>query len=67
VPSGDCAWMRVGEERRAWQTGRVSFLDDSWEHEVRNECRAERVVLQVVVEHPSLSLKPLEYAPLVEE
>jgi hypothetical protein len=51
-----CARMRVGNETRAWREGGVLFFDDSFEHEVRNECDATRVVLQVVFDHP-------EYAP----
>ena len=30
------------------------LFDDSWEHEVHNECSSERVVFQVVIRHPEL-------------
>jgi hypothetical protein len=33
-----CARIRVGNETRAWETGRVLFFDDSWEHEVWHDC-----------------------------
>ena len=57
--------MRVGSESRAWEQGKVLLFDDSYEHEVRNRCSTKRVVLQVVVGHPSVRLKgPL---PLVTE
>lgn len=48
------AEIRVGNETRAWRKGAVLFFDDSWEHEVWNRCRAERVVLQLVMAHPDL-------------
>ena len=30
--------MRVGEEVRSWEEGRVNLLDDSFEHEVLQLC-----------------------------
>ena len=55
-PTVPCARIRVGNETRAWAAGRVLFFDDSWEHEVWNECDdAERVVLQLVFSHPGLA------------
>jgi hypothetical protein len=50
-----CARIRVGNDTRAWRAGRVLFFDDSWEHEVWNECAAERVVFQLVFAHPDLA------------
>jgi hypothetical protein len=50
-----CARIRVGNETRAWERGRVLFFDDSVEHEVWNDCDdQERVVLQFVFAHPDL-------------
>eukprot|EP00038_Savillea_parva_P011190 m.195720 g.195720 ORF g.195720 m.195720 type:complete len:514 (-) comp19607_c0_seq1:61-1602(-) len=46
-----CASMRVANDMRGWTEGGVSFFDDSFEHEVRNQCTAERVVFQVVFVH----------------
>lgn len=58
VPGGDgsnqCAFFRVMNETRGWRNGTAIFFDDSFEHEVRNECDAERVVFQVVFVHPDL-------------
>ena len=47
-----CAHLRVGNETRAWEKGKVLFFDDSYEHEVTHKCEAERVVFQLVFEHP---------------
>eukprot|EP00928_Gymnodinium_smaydae_P042362 TRINITY_DN28538_c0_g1_i1.p1 TRINITY_DN28538_c0_g1~~TRINITY_DN28538_c0_g1_i1.p1 ORF type:complete len:510 (-),score=71.56 TRINITY_DN28538_c0_g1_i1:188-1717(-) len=55
VPDGACATMRVGNETQAWSEGNVLFFDDSFEHEVWNNCDSERVVFQIVFEHPGLS------------
>jgi hypothetical protein len=49
-----CARMRVGNETRAWRKGGVLFFDDSFEHEVWNDCDATRVVFQLVLAHPDL-------------
>lgn len=43
-------------ETRGWAEGAVIYFDDSFEHEVRNNCASERVVFQVVFVHPDLSL-----------
>jgi aspartate beta-hydroxylase len=53
-----CARIRVGNETRRWAEGRVLHFDDSFEHEVYNDCREEgavRSVFQVVFEHPDLA------------
>jgi hypothetical protein len=36
---------------RGWEERGVLYFDDSFEHEVRNACDAERVVFQVVFVH----------------
>jgi aspartate beta-hydroxylase len=58
VPEGadgaPCARLTVGNATNAWRDGEALLFDDSWRHEVRNECGAERVVFQVVVGHPRL-------------
>ncbi|WP_229402864.1 aspartyl/asparaginyl beta-hydroxylase domain-containing protein [Micromonospora okii] len=48
------AWIRVGEERRSWQEGRCLVFDDSFEHEVRHEGSAARVVLILDTPNPCL-------------
>jgi aspartate beta-hydroxylase len=54
VDKSGCAKMRVGTEWRTWAEGETVLFDDSWEHEVHNECSSERVVFQVVIRHPEL-------------
>ncbi len=53
VPSAaeDC-WIRVGDQRRHWQTGECLFFDDTYEHEVHNNTDEARVVLFLDVERP---------------
>lgn len=57
-PNGEaCAHLKVGTERRTWANGEVLFFDDSFEHEVHNDCGRERVVFQAVFVHPELMAK----------
>jgi hypothetical protein len=53
---GPCARIRVGNTTRAWEEGKVLFFDDSFEHEVWNECESERAVFQLVFTHPGLEV-----------
>ncbi len=46
------AWMRVGEEWRTWQEGKVLVLDSSYEHEVVHNGQDLRVVLILDIWHP---------------
>lgn len=57
VPPG-CA-MRVGEEIRTWQEGRVLVFDDSFEHEVWNDGVGTRVVLILDIWHPDLGVSDI--------
>jgi len=50
----NCA-MRVGSETRAWQEGKCSIFDDSFEHEVWNRSDETRLVLIFYVLHPDFS------------
>jgi aspartyl/asparaginyl beta-hydroxylase (cupin superfamily) len=52
VPPGPS--LRVGEERLTWREGSCLVFDDSFEHEVRHEGDAERVVLILDVLNPAL-------------
>ena len=47
TPAPGCAVFTVGGEARPWVAGKAVVFDDSFVHEVRNRCDAERVVLQV--------------------
>ena len=46
--------LRVGDQIRAWEEGKVIVLDDSYEHEVWNETDDVRVLLLVDVWHPDV-------------
>jgi len=60
-----CCYMSVAEQRRPWRHGKAAFFDDSFLHEVWNNCSAGyRSVLQVVFQHPALSAH--EPAPHIE-
>ncbi len=54
VPDGECA-MRVGSTTRPWVQGKVSCLDDAFEHEVWNRTGAERVILLADFWNPDLT------------
>ena len=43
VPDG--CWLRVGNETRRWEEGKLLIFDDSFEHEARNESGETRIVL----------------------
>lgn len=49
----DCA-IRVADETRGWQEGRVLLFDDSFEHEAWNRSERDRSVLIFEVWHPAL-------------
>ena len=52
VPKTNPPSIRVKDQWHTWQEGRSVLLDDSWEHEVRNESDEPRVVLIVDVLRP---------------
>ena len=50
-----CSYIRVKNEIKYWEEGKILFFDDSFEHEVWNNCtnsNQERVILQFVFLHP---------------
>ena len=49
------AYLRVGNETRAWREGEVVIFDDSIEHEAWNEADQTRVVLLFDIWRPELS------------
>lgn len=59
VPSNEdgspCAFMNVGGTPTAWRPGEVLIFDDSFIHQVLNNCSRSRAVFQVVVAHPDLA------------
>lgn len=53
VPSG--CWLRVGNETREWEQGKLLIFDDSIEHEAKNPSSEVRVVLIFDIWRPELS------------
>jgi hypothetical protein len=53
VPPG--CWLRVGNERRTTEEGKVLIFDDSVEHEARNESDETRVILLFDTWRPELN------------
>ncbi|KAK3926130.1 Aspartyl/asparaginyl beta-hydroxylase [Frankliniella fusca] len=53
VPAG--TELRVGEEKRSWQEGKMFVFDDSFEHEVWHNGSSIRLVLIVDIWHPELT------------
>lgn len=54
IPS-DCA-IRVSDETRSWENGKMMVFDDTYEHEAWNRSDRRRVVLLFDVWHPDLTL-----------
>ena len=58
VPTGpegqSCATLRVAGMERPWDVGHAMVFDDSFLHEVWNNCTSQRLVLQAVFAHPDL-------------
>jgi hypothetical protein len=50
IPCG----IRVGDQIRAWEEGKVLILDDSYEHEVWNDTNDVRVLLLIDIWHPDV-------------
>jgi len=54
IPEGQC-WIRVGDETRYWETGKVMAFDTSFFHSTRNDADTDRFVLLIRFWHPDLS------------
>eukprot|EP00929_Paragymnodinium_shiwhaense_P033672 TRINITY_DN18450_c0_g1_i11.p1 TRINITY_DN18450_c0_g1~~TRINITY_DN18450_c0_g1_i11.p1 ORF type:complete len:527 (+),score=156.54 TRINITY_DN18450_c0_g1_i11:74-1654(+) len=54
----DCCTLRVGNETRGWQEGKLTIFDDSFVHEARNSGSKVRIVLGVFFLHPDLLATP---------
>ena len=52
VPDG--CWLRVGNETRRWEEGKVLIFDDSFEHEAKNASNDTRIVLLFDLWRPEL-------------
>ena len=53
VPGG--CWLRVGNETRRWEEGKLLIFDDSFEHEAKNDSAETRIVLLFDIWRPELS------------
>jgi len=53
VPPG--CWLRVGNETRSWEEGKLLLFDDSIEHEARNTSGEIRVILLFDIWRPELT------------
>ena len=53
VPEG--CWIKVGEEERSWEEGKLTTLDTSFEHSTGNPTEADRHVLIIDFWHPELT------------
>lgn len=51
VPEGDCA-IRIGDETRKWEEGKLMVFDDSFDHEAWNKSDAPRAVLMFDIPNP---------------
>lgn len=52
--------IRVGDQIRSWEEGKVLILDDSYEHEVWNDSEDVRVLLLVDLWHPDVQREERE-------
>lgn len=53
VPKG--CWLRVGNETREWEEGRMLIFDDSIEHEAKNPSGELRIILLFDIWRPELT------------
>jgi aspartyl/asparaginyl beta-hydroxylase (cupin superfamily) len=53
VPPG--CWLRVGNETRSWEEGKLLIFDDSIEHEARNTSGETRIILLFDIWRPELT------------
>lgn len=52
VPSG--CWLRVGNETREWEEGKLLIFDDSFQHEAKNPSSELRIILLFDIWRPEL-------------
>ncbi len=52
VPEKNPPSIRLKDQVYTWQEGQSILFDDSWEHEVYNQCDSDRVVLIVDIRRP---------------
>ena len=52
VPDKNPPSIRLKDQVYTWKEGESVLFDDSWNHEVYNECENDRVVLIVDIRRP---------------
>jgi aspartyl/asparaginyl beta-hydroxylase (cupin superfamily) len=52
VPEQDPPSIRIKDQHYTWQEGKSILFDDSWNHEVINQSKSDRVVLIVDIRRP---------------
>ena len=52
VPQANPPSIRIKDQHYTWKEGESILFDDSWNHEVYNECEGDRVVLIVDIRRP---------------
>ena len=52
MPEKDPPSIRLKDQVYTWKEGESVLFDDSWEHEVYNQCDGDRVVLIVDIRRP---------------
>lgn len=52
VPAGYSCKLRVGDETKEWEEGKLMIFDDSFEHEAWNNSDKDRVVLMFDIPNP---------------
>lgn len=60
VPSDGDVGIRVGPTKHKWITDQALVLDDSYEHEVWNHSKEERILLLVDIWHPDVRMQERE-------
>ena len=53
IPKG--CWIKVGDEKREWEVGKLTILDTSFEHSTGNPTDEDRHVLIIDFWHPELT------------
>ena len=56
--------MKIANETLTWQPGACTLLDDSFEHWVVHKGPEDRVILDIVVEHPDIKAKIKKHSRL---
>ena len=64
VPPISEAYMTIAGHRRGWREGKCNILDDSFEHWVVHKGPEDRVILDIVVEHPDIKAKIKKHSRL---